>query len=204
MAIRTRKEAVSASLNQTTNKVGMCQQVTRLWFNAPSVGDHDGDGAADAEDGWKAEPERGRHAGDRKPPAGVPVSWSGGRSDNGHRAISLGPTGPNGQYMIRSTDAPGAGTTGTVPLDYPEKKWGLNYLGWSETINGHKIPEDKPKPKKKPAPKPAPKPDSKTLPPTKVSEAYEMLEEALANAVKAGNKPRAGRLRAGLALLPKR
>lgn len=131
--IRNRKEAVEAALKTTRNVPNTCQLVTRGWFNAPSAGDFDGDGAADAEDGWKKEPASARHS-DRNPPAGVPVSYLGGSNDNGHRAISLG----NGK--IRSTDAGGSGVVATVSLDWPEKKWGLKYVGWSETINGYKIP----------------------------------------------------------------
>lgn len=131
--VLNRKEAVEAALRTTRNVPDTCQLVTRGWFGAPSVGDFDGDGAADAEDGWKSEPTSTRH-GDRNPPAGVPVSYLGGSRDNGHRAISLG----NGK--IRSTDAGGRGVVATVSLDWPEKAWGLKYAGWSETIDGHKIP----------------------------------------------------------------
>lgn len=131
--VLNREEAVQAALRTTRNVPNTCQLVTRGWFDAPSVGDFDGDGAADAEDGWKSEPESARH-GDRTPPAGVPVSYVGGSRDNGHRAISLG----NGK--IRSTDAGGSGVTATVDLGWPERAWGLKYVGWSETIDGIKIP----------------------------------------------------------------
>lgn len=131
--VNNRAEAVEAALRTTRNVPNTCQLVTRGWFNAPSVGDFDGDGAADAEDGWKSEPLSARH-GDRNPPAGVPVSYLGGSRDNGHRAISLG----NGK--IRSTDAGGSGVTATVDLAWPERTWGLKYVGWSETIDGIPIP----------------------------------------------------------------
>lgn len=131
--VLNRKEAVAAALRTTRNVPNTCQLVTRGWFGAPSVGDFDGDGAADAEDGWKSEPASARH-GDRNPPEGVPVSYVGGSRDNGHRAISLG----NGK--IRSTDAGGSGVTATVDLAWPERTWGLKYVGWSETIDGIKIP----------------------------------------------------------------
>jgi hypothetical protein len=29
-------------------------------------------------------------------------------------------------------------------LDWPEKNWGLKYVGWSETMDGVKIPKPKP------------------------------------------------------------
>lgn len=76
-----------------------------------------------------------RNEGDYQAPAGVPVYWGGGSQDNGHIAVSLG----NG--MCRSTDAAGAGRVGTVPLDYPVRQWGMPYLGWSEDLYGHIIPD---------------------------------------------------------------
>lgn len=131
--ILNREEAAQAAEATKTNIVGMCQATVVNWFHASPVGDFDGDGAADAEDGWKSE---GAHQvkGDRNPPRGVPVSYLGGSHDNGHRAISLG----NGK--IRSTDAGGPGVVATVPLDWPEKNWGLTYAGWSPTIDGVEIP----------------------------------------------------------------
>lgn len=141
--IRTRMQAVAASLKTMTNTPGMCQAVTRGWFNAPSVGDVDGDGRADAEDGWKSEPLGARHANDRNPPAGVPLSFVGGRSGDGHRALSL----PHGK--VRSTDWDTkaqrykAGVTGTAnSIAAIESSMGVRYIGWSETINGHIIPRD--------------------------------------------------------------
>jgi hypothetical protein len=91
---------------------------------------------ADAEDGWKKEPKWARHF-DRNPPIGRPVYYSGGSNDNGHRALS------GGKQNIRSTDAGGTGVTATVPLDWPEKEWGLTYVGWSDTMDGVRIPKDK-------------------------------------------------------------
>lgn len=131
--VLNREEAALAAERTTTNVPNTCQLVTRGWFGAPSVGDFDGDGAADAEDGWKSEPLSARRS-DRNPPRGVPVSYLGGSRDNGHRAISLG----NGK--IRSTDAGGWGRVATVDLDWPQRQWGLKYVGWSTTIDGIEIP----------------------------------------------------------------
>jgi hypothetical protein len=155
--VRTRAQAVAHALASHTNRPGTCQLWTRTMFNAPSAGDQDGDGDADAVDGWKSEPKSARHEGDRHPPEGVPVAWSGGRHGFGHRAISLG------KGKIRSTDAGGSGRVATVDLGWVERHWGLHYLGWSETIDGVKIPGAAPKakPKPKPKPKPAPKPEGR-------------------------------------------
>lgn len=133
--MRTPHQALAAALLTVNNVPGMCQLVVRGWLDAPSAGDFDGDGMADAEDGWKMEPVTARRF-DRHPPAGYPVYYKGGSEDNGHRALSAG----NG--MIRSTDAPTKGLVGTVPLDWPEKNWGLEYRGWSKTMDGVPIPPD--------------------------------------------------------------
>lgn len=121
--------AVSNALNSHTYPAGRCQAWVVGLFGMPGVGDRDGDGDADAVDGWIS--ERGHQHTDRNAPAGAPVAWSGGY---GHRAISLG----NG--LIRSTDAGGSGIVATVPLSWIEQHWGLRYLGWSDTINGVAIP----------------------------------------------------------------
>lgn len=129
-----REEVVRRALASHTNTPDTCQLWTRTIIGVASAGDFDGDGAADAEDGWKLEPARAKHPGDRTPPAGVPVSYLGGSKDNGHRAVSLG------GGMIRSTDAGGRGIVATVPLDFPETHWGLTYAGWSSTCDGVEIP----------------------------------------------------------------
>jgi hypothetical protein len=150
MALRTAEQAAKRAEALTINKPGMCQQWTRDLYGAPSVGDVDKDGDADAVDGWKK--EKKKHT-DRNPPRGAVVSWSGGKRGYGHRAISLG------DGMVRSTDAGGEGRVATVPLGWIEKNWGLKYEGWSETVSGIDIPGlklDVPKVPSKPAPKPEP------------------------------------------------
>jgi len=138
--MRTPSQALHAAMLTVNNVPRTCQFVTRGWLDAPSAGDFDGDGAADAEDGWKKEPPSARRF-DRNPPAGYPVTYLGGSEDNGHRALSAGRI--NGVTHIRSTDAGGTGRVATVPLDFPEKEWGLNYAGWSTTMDGVPIPRDK-------------------------------------------------------------
>lgn len=169
--MRNREEAALAAEATNHNTVGFCQAVTRGWYDAPSVGDFDGDGAADAEDGWKSEPLRARHS-TRNPPRGVPVTYLGGSNDNGHRAISLG----NGK--IRSTDAGGDGNVATVDLDWPEKNFGVTYVGWSETMDGIDIPLP-------------PKPDPVPLAPTRVSAARVLLRAAMKTAIKRKKPARA-------------
>ena len=129
----SRQQAVANALASTTNTPRYCARWTRERFGVAALGDYDGDGAADAEDMWKA--ARVRHE-DDNPPAGVPVYWGGGSQDNGHAAVSLG------GGMIRSTDAGGPGRVASVPLDFPTRQWGMPYLGWSEDLYGHVIPDE--------------------------------------------------------------
>lgn len=123
----TRRQALDRAALSTTYPAGYCARWTREQYGIAPSGDVDGDGDVDAVDAW----ERAtlRHT-DRNPPPGVPVYWSGGRNGHGHLAMSW----PGG--MIRGTDSPIRGRIGTVTLGYPEKDWGLRYLGWSEDLNG--------------------------------------------------------------------
>lgn len=136
--VRNTEEAVAAALAQHNNVPGMCQYMTRTWLDAPSVGDLDKDGSPDAEDGWKAEPLSARHS-DRRPPAGMPVTFRGGSHDNWHRALSLGhgkirsiDMGANGKYS--------PGEVNTVTIEDIERAMDLKWEGWSSTISGIPIP----------------------------------------------------------------
>lgn len=137
--MNTAVEAVAKAKSISSNVPGTCQLWVRNLFLAPSAGDQDGDGDADAVDGWKSEPANARHY-DKNPPLGAPLAWAGGRNGYGHRAIHIG--GGN----IRHTDAGGSGRVGTTDIDWVQRNWGLIYLGWSETITGQKI--DFPEPPK--------------------------------------------------------
>lgn len=117
------------------NTIGMCQAWTRGIIGQDAVGDVDGDGDADAIDGWKSEPNSAKHTGPA--PEGVPGAWSGGRSGFGHRAVSLG----NDRWA--STDAPVAGLVGVVNTKWFSDNWGMTYLGWSDTMSGELIPDPK-------------------------------------------------------------
>ena len=139
-----REEAAKRAEAARTNTPGTCQMWTRNIFGAESAGDRDRDGDADAVDGWLSEPPSHRHPGDRNPPRGVPVAFSGGSRGFGHRAVSLG------GGKIRSTDMTSsgykAGVVGTTTIAQIERSMGVRYLGWSNTITGHLIPMPKPPP----------------------------------------------------------
>jgi hypothetical protein len=142
MTINTRKQAMAEARGTTHNGKGWCQQVTRGWFNAPSAGDQDHDGDADAKDGWLSEPLHARHVGDRTPPPGVPLYFEkDGGKGFGHRCISWDNKG-----LTRSTDmddgkyAPTV--TGFATISEIERAMGVKYVGWSETIDGYTIPAE--------------------------------------------------------------
>lgn len=167
--VRNREEAAKLAESLKVAAPGICQLWTRNVFDSASVGDVDGDGDADAVDGWKSEPKSAQHT-DRRPPRGVPVAFSGGSRGFGHRAVSLG----NGK--IRSTDMSStgysAGNIGTTTIGQIEKSMGVKYLGWSETIGGVAIPL---KPKKAPV-KPKPAPPVKKSRGVKIDEALRLLK----------------------------
>lgn len=142
--VRNRDEAVVVMNKQTRNKVGTCQMVTRGWYDAPSAGDRDGDGDADANDGWLSEPPKFRHLGDRNPPKGVPLYFRNlpgkpAKTAYGHRAATRS-TGGNCRSTDMSNGRYAAGVTGNATIAQIEKSMGLHYVGWSETITGQLIP----------------------------------------------------------------
>lgn len=77
--------------------VGWCQKwVVAEIFGTGAVGDWDGDGAADAEDGWKKAVRNGKVVTAANIPdinaipAGLSCYWTGGRGDYGHAAVTAG------------------------------------------------------------------------------------------------------------------
>ncbi|MDF1605677.1 CHAP domain-containing protein [Nocardioides sp. YIM 152315] len=118
-------QTVAAAKSSAVNVPGQCLEWAREQAGVPSR-------YADATTAWRH--ARGRHPGDASPPRGAAVYWTGGSNGYGHVAISLG----NG--LVRSSDAGGAGTVGTVPLRYFDRQWDLEYAGWASSINGYTIP----------------------------------------------------------------
>lgn len=137
--MRNREQAARAAEATVHNVPGFCQGQVSIWFDAPVAGDYDGDGAADAEDGWKKEPLKYRHT-SKDAPRGVPGAALGGSHDNGHRFISLG------GGIWRSTDFNGTtnryerGICGNGTVDQICNAMGVVWAGWSETMNGVLIP----------------------------------------------------------------
>jgi hypothetical protein len=119
------RETVHAALSSDVNEPGHCLEWARERADIPPRYD-------DAATAWAN--ATGKRPGDRHPPVGAAVYWTGGSSGYGHIAISVG------DGKVRSSDAGGEGRVETVPVDWAEKKWGLKYAGWSNSINGYTIP----------------------------------------------------------------
>lgn len=121
--------------NQSPSRdwTGWCAVFTRSAFGQPAIGDFDGDGAADAEDMWKAAKHKHPETNPARIPRGVPIFWSGGASDHGHAAVSAG------QGLMWSTDIKRAGHVDLAPIDDVRRKWGMNLLGWTEDLNGVRV-----------------------------------------------------------------
>lgn len=128
--MRTPVDAIVFAKRYINCAVGICLWYVQHWFGTshryPS---------AIAQ--WSA--AKRRHAGDRNPPAGVPVYWSGGQY--GHVALSLG------GGRVRSTDWPSRGRVGECTIDELSRAWGKTYLGWSEDLADVVVWTAPPKPK---------------------------------------------------------
>ncbi len=127
---RALERAADQSRNGPTFGKDECLMRVRGLYGAPAIGDFDGDGAADAEDGWKATKKRHTGTAVTNIPAGVPLWWGGGTADHGHVAVSAG----GGQCW--STDIKRTGRFDKVAITEINRKWGLPFLGWTEDING--------------------------------------------------------------------
>ncbi|MGZ4483741.1 MAG: hypothetical protein ACXVW8_05415 [Nocardioidaceae bacterium] len=116
--------AVSAR-QSTRNAPGYCLRWAHLRAGIPPR-------YPTAADAWRHATDR--HPGDRRPPAGAAVYWTGGSHGFGHIAISVG------HGKVRSTDAAGEGHVATVGVGWAHRNWGLRYAGWADSINGYTIP----------------------------------------------------------------
>ncbi len=119
-----------------TDLLGWCLLSVRTWLGIPSRD-------KSAKIAWNSTPESERHR-NSTPPKGFPVFWDIGA--HGHVALSDG----NG-YCI-STDIKRRGKADRVRIDRVTNQWNAKYLGWTETLNGKRIPL----PSKPPKPKPSP------------------------------------------------
>lgn len=115
-------EAVANANSYSTYAVGYCLQWVRICWEVGSL-------YGSAIDAWNG--ARYKHPGDRNPPKGAPLFYRGGQY--GHIVIAK-------DDGMRSTDCPSAGRVGNAALSWPETHWGQQYLGWTEDLNGVKLP----------------------------------------------------------------
>lgn len=125
MVVSSADEAMANARKTTTNDPGMCLWYTQEWCETPHV-------YPDATAQWEAATKK--HPGDRNPPAGAPVSWTGGSKGHGHSALSVG------GGRVRTIDQQSSGKTTEVPLGEIEDDWGLTYKGWHEDLGGVDLP----------------------------------------------------------------
>lgn len=114
-------QALQAMRAMGSVPVGMCLSICQEAWQS-------GHAFPDAISQWRGTTQ---HA-DRNIPMGAPVFYSGGA--HGHVALYAG----NGQIL--SSDAPGNGQVGTVPLDWPTQRWGHAFAGWGGTLAGQALP----------------------------------------------------------------
>lgn len=123
--VRHAEDTARSAEQSTSNGVGMCLQWSRERAAIPSL-------QPDAATAWKH--AFNRHPGDKNPPRGAMVYWTGGSKGYGHIAVSLG------GGKIRSSDANGNGKPATVSIDWPTQQWGMPYAGWADNVNDQVIP----------------------------------------------------------------
>ena len=128
MVVQSAKEAVDNAKKYTTCDPGYCLKYTRTWLEIPSR-----DSSASVAWGNAL----GKHAGDRTPPRGAPVFWTGGSKGYGHIGLNLQ---DNGSGSFRGTDMPSSGKVSNQAISWIENHWGLKYVGWAEGFNGVWIP----------------------------------------------------------------
>jgi len=131
MAIRTGQAAIDFARGQVTNPTpppgqpnwfGWCLVFVRRCFNVGAL-------YGSAEKAYLRTDFK--HGTSGTPPLGVPVWWTNG--GDGHVAISTG----DGNCF--STDIKRHGKVDLVAISFITRKWGQNYRGWSEDINGVRI-----------------------------------------------------------------
>ena len=119
-------EAVANARRFTRYDVGMCLKFIR--GEAWEIGSLYGS----AIDAWHG--ALYRPPGDRNPPLGAPMFYDSPSSEYGHIVINTGPGD------IRSTDCKSAGNVSEAGTDWPVQNFGQSYLGWTEDLNGIRLP----------------------------------------------------------------
>jgi hypothetical protein len=120
--MRSASQAVKKARQYTRYRTGYCLNFVQTMLGAP----WSGPSAI-----WAWNHAKHKHRGDKNPPPGVPVYWSGGRY--GHIAVSVG------GGRVRSTDWPSRGRVGECSIDQLTRAWRKHYEGWASDIGGQNI-----------------------------------------------------------------
>ena len=121
-AVKALANVKQESLHPTLEGTGFCLRDVRKQYGIDA-------GSPTAIAAWNAAGNKNTHTW-YDAPAGVPVFWSGGSTGAGHIAIA------DGLGNVWSTDIRREGKFDLVPLAEIHNKWGLKYLGWTNTLNG--------------------------------------------------------------------
>lgn len=121
----TTHEALTAAHNISGYPPGYCLRWCREQWRVDSL-------YGSAIEAWDG--ARHKHPGDRNPPDGAPTFYRGGQY--GHIVLTCQDTHPG----MRSTDCPYTGTVSDAGIDWVERHWGYTYLGWTEDLNGVRLP----------------------------------------------------------------
>jgi endonuclease/exonuclease/phosphatase family metal-dependent hydrolase len=139
-----RARAMTKGRTMIPGGAGWCLREVRQLFSVP-VRD------PDASTAWRNAKHKHPTEQTANIPRGVPVFWTGGSKGHGHIAISAG----DGDCY--TTDYPESGRWGWTKIDTLTRRWGLDFQGWTEDLNGYRVWSE-PEPPKPPKPKPVPKP----------------------------------------------
>ena len=120
--MRSASQAVEKARQYTRYRTGYCLNYVQTMLGSP----WSGPSAI-----WAWNHAKHKHRGDKNPPAGVPVYWSGGRY--GHIAISVG------GGRVRSTDWPSRGRVSETSIDSISRSWRKKYEGWASDLGGQNI-----------------------------------------------------------------
>lgn len=127
---RTGNDAVAWARNHMRWPQGYCLQYVRTCFDVGSK-------YYDATTAWENARYKHRTENGGACPRAVPIWWTGGSSGHGHVALSIG------GGMCISTDAAGPGKNARININELTRRWGLNFQGWTEDINGVRVYDSK-------------------------------------------------------------
>lgn len=133
--MRTAIQAVAYMRDLAKQKAGgvkgLCLKTCRTAWGLPG-------GVPSAAAAWKSIPPSHKHSDPTKAPVGAPHFWTGRRgalAKYGHIALQA-----EHENFVWSTDAPVTDRVGLVDIEWFEKKWGAKYLGWTDMLQGQKLP----------------------------------------------------------------